>query len=91
MSQHGPRYSCSVLASVGPRLEALNTLLTAELSGGGGGFPTSLAAVQQLTHSLCLLHGSCCHLATAVPLSHEQLQQLCRGALLLVGAGQAAF
>lgn len=83
--------SCSVLASVGPRLEALNALLGAELSGDGGGVSTSLAAVQTLTYSLCLLYGSCCHHAIDAPLSPEQAQQLGRGALLLVGTGKAAF
>lgn len=80
---------CSVLVRVGPRLEALNLLITAGLSGAGDA--GAVLAHQTLAYSLCCLYGSCWRMAGSVPFTSAQAQLLGRGTLLVVGAGRIAL
>ena len=76
---------CRVLASVGPRLEALSAFLDGELRRGTT--MEAAAAAACLTNRLSLLYLSCWSIARTVQLSRTQTRQLGRGTLLLTDAG----
>lgn len=80
-----------MLARVGPRLETLNILLTAELSDGASASFAAAEAMARLLQSVAVAYHACWFVADAIRLNQDHRQELCRGIVLLFCAGRAAL